>query len=255
MRQAQGLVDSVKSAQVARNVPFYLGEFNVEPNGTPDAMRQFIEIVQRQGWSWGVWTYKVAGPPGGKSLWGLYYAKAPLNALDPFGDTPEDLERKTAQIRTENMVLYSELQAALQVPPVAAQPITAWRSKVSRLAVLHKDLWSVAPTNEPGWRDATIGEDLFDKQPGFVWLRATLPNGKGPGRILSFGSADDNATVYLNGQKVGKHQGYQGTFEVPLDAAWRADGPNEIGVLIENTNAGGGLTGPVTLITPAPTQP
>ncbi len=64
--------------------------------------------------------------------------------------------------------------------------------------------------------------------------------------MVSFESVDDNATVYLNGKLLARHQGWDLPFSVPLAEAWKAEGRNVLAVLVENTNGRGGI-GPVNL--------
>ena len=109
------------------------------------------------------------------------------------------------------------------------------------------------PTDTTGadWRDASIGPDVFNRRRGFAWYRTALPALPGAHRRMHFESVDDNATVYLNGKQVGAHEGYGQPFDVPLDAAWNGAGPNELAVLVENTDGPGGIGGAVSLETVA----
>jgi|GEM_PF-176742 len=97
------------------------------------------------------------------------------------------------------------------------------------------------PTDGPGWGDATVDQDVFNQQKGFAWFRADLPMMPGPGRALFFNAVDDNATVYLNGKLLVHHEGWNESFSVPVDRAWKNGGPNHLAVLVENTAGGGGL--------------
>ena len=100
------------------------------------------------------------------------------------------------------------------------------------------------------WKSARSGDNTFNGRLGFSWFRATLPdikNATGKGRFLQFKSVDDNAVVYLNGQKLFDHSGWSDAFAVPLDKAWRDGGSNVIAVRVENTAGGGGITGAVNL--------
>ena len=58
---------------------------------------------------------------------------------------------------------------------------------------------------------------------------------------------DDNGTVYLNGQKLTAHTGWDSPFEVALDPAWRDGGPNVLVVFVQNIGGKGGITQPVTV--------
>ncbi len=106
-------------------------------------------------------------------------------------------------------------------------------------------------TTGAGWQDATTGPDAFNKQRGFAWYRTTLPALAGARRRLHFENVDDNGTIYLNGKQIGAHEGWGQPFDVSLDTAWHADGPNELAVLVENKDGTGGIQGPVMLQTVA----
>ena len=94
-------------------------------------------------------------------------------------------------------------------------------------------------TQDAGWKDAENGQDVFNNQPGWAWYRAELPDISGPHRILYFRGVDDNGTIYLNGQKLLHPIGWNDSFEVDLDKAWKEGGPNQLAVLVENTWGGG----------------
>ena len=102
-------------------------------------------------------------------------------------------------------------------------------------------------TGGAGWVDAQSGQDVFHGPAGFAWYRAALPDVPGPHRLLRVGSVDDNGTVYLNGKRLARHNGFRGSFDVLLDAAWRPGGPNVLAILDENVSGGGGIMGDVTL--------
>jgi len=57
--------------------------------------------------------------------------------------------------------------------------------------------------------------------------------------------------VYLNAKQVGTHEGYGQPFDVALDTAWQNAGPNELAVLVENTDGTGGIGGAASLETVA----
>lgn len=137
----------------------------------------------------------------------------------------------------------------LRVTPGQGQAITQWRFAPDR--GLPPTQVATMPTNTPEWMDTIIGLDEFTGQLGTLWFRATLRDSGQPHqgqRVLHFGSADDNATVYLNGQKLGEHQGYEGAFSfaVPPEL-WRRGRANELAVRVENTAGPGGLFRRVTL--------
>ena len=124
--------------------------------------------------------------------------------------------------------------------------ITNWRIKQDDTPALSHP---PTVTTGAGWTDGTTGPDIFQGRRGYAWYRTTLPDTPGPLRRLHFENVDDNATVYLNGTQIAAHQGWGAAFDAPLDAQWHPGGPNELAVLVQNTDGGGGIQGAVTLQT------
>jgi beta-galactosidase len=117
--------------------------------------------------------------------------------------------------------------------------IPAWRWKSGNdLADLAGD------TSGEGWKTLQPRQDVFGAQKSFAWFRSTLSpltvDSKTP-LVLRFEGVDDNATVYLNGQKLFSHQGWGQPFEVPLNGVWKSGVANELAVLVENTEGPGGI--------------
>ncbi len=83
-----------KELQGYRQVPMYIGEFNLEPQGTPDAMRNFTRELTADGWSWAMWTYKTDAKAGPMGQWGLYSREAKPVPLDPYTDSEAVTNRK-----------------------------------------------------------------------------------------------------------------------------------------------------------------
>ncbi len=110
-------------------------------------------------------------------------------------------------------------------------------------------------TSGAEWADVETGVDVFKGRVGFAWFRTVLSNPQGKGRVLSFENVDDNATVYLNGKKVGSHVGWGEEFEVDLTPAWEENGPNLLAVRVENTAGEGGIIGPVSFSDPLDNDP
>ncbi len=96
------------------------------------------------------------------------------------------------------------------------------------------------------WKDATGEDDVFGNRRGFAWFRTSLaPRAVAANTplVLRFFGVDDNATVYLNGQKFFTHQGWGQPFDVPINQAWKPNQANQVAVLIENTEGSGGIGG------------
>jgi beta-galactosidase len=118
--------------------------------------------------------------------------------------------------------------------------ITQWRWKAGRdMLALTED------TRGADWKNASATDDVFRQQNGFAWFRTTLTPVsavKAPA-VLRFAGVDDNATVYINGQQIFSHQGWNESFEVPLAGKLKPGVPNELAVLVENTENTGGIGG------------
>ena len=126
--------------------------------------------------------------------------------------------------------------------------VETWRWRPSEAGEAEAAAMAAPGLDFSGWREAAPGADVFDGQPGLAWFRADLgalpPGPTGRPRIY-FQSVDDNATVYLNGQRLVYHEGADAPFEVTLDSgqAWNLGGPNDLAVLVENTGGSGGIAG------------
>lgn len=94
-------------------------------------------------------------------------------------------------------------------------------------------------TDGKEWANASNGQDVFKNAVGYAWYHAPLPNIPGPSRTLHFAAVDDIATVWVNGQKMLHHEGWNDPFNIPLDSVWKEGGPNEVAVLVQNTYGGG----------------
>ncbi len=94
----------VQTESTRRNVPWYVGEFGLEPNGTPDVLAEMLGSARKQSIATSMWTFKTTwGGNGQQNLWGLYSNTKPIELLNMFTDSKADLIRKCAQYRTENL--------------------------------------------------------------------------------------------------------------------------------------------------------
>src|ERR1035441_6138317 len=118
-----------------------------------------------------------------------------------------------------------------------------WRWITDKTAGADAEKMTDPSLDTSDWKEATIGRDVFGGAQGFAWFRANLPAGQ-DAPILYFEGVDDNATLYLNGNKLATHEGWNDPFEVDLKPAWKPGGPNVLAVLVENTGGGGGIMGP-----------
>lgn len=106
---------SVDKERQRRQVPFYVGEFGLEPGGKPETEATLIKAMDDKGVSWSQWTYKVIfGGRGGLTLWSLVGNAAPVDTLDPYRDSEAELVRKSAQVRSEHLAVNEPLAQAFR---------------------------------------------------------------------------------------------------------------------------------------------
>ena len=141
----------------------------------------------------------------------------------------------------------------IETAPAAPQgtQITHWRwmNDDTGMADAAKMADPALDASAGDWKDAASGDDVFKGRVGFAWFRTTLPEGAKT-HTIHFDCVDDNATVYLNGQRLVRHEGWDDPFDVDLAPAWKKGGPNLLAVLVENTAGAGGITAPVYLLDP-----
>lgn len=109
VKGVQTLMTTASAKQAVTKTPIYLGEFNVEPYGKADMVKEFITNLQAKDMSWSIWTYKMAGVKGRGSLWGLYSAPKKMRRINPFYDTKEEIFKKIQLLRTEHFELNRDL--------------------------------------------------------------------------------------------------------------------------------------------------
>jgi glycosidase len=83
---------------------------------------------------------------------------------------------------------------------------------------------------------------------GWGWFARSLDLARIPGPMsLVFAGVDDEATVWVNGQEVGGHNGYREPFALDVSRALH-EGSNTFVVLVKDPSGGGRIYEPVTLI-------
>jgi hypothetical protein len=102
-------VERMKPQQLQKGTPLYIGEFNIEPHSSPETMKGILDAYEKEGWSWSVWMYKMVRSGGDASMWGLYRNPNPIEPLDPYRDSIDELIRKSQQVRTERLEPYPGL--------------------------------------------------------------------------------------------------------------------------------------------------
>ena len=94
-----------------------------------------------------------------------------------------------------------------------------------------------------------INTDVFNLKEGYGWFTTIIPQQPaGTSKItLSFKSVDENATVFINGKQVFKHDGWNQPFEVNITDVATLKAPIQLSVFIENYSNEGGIDQPVKI--------
>ncbi|MFN4178767.1 MAG: beta-galactosidase [Armatimonadota bacterium] len=130
-----------------------------------------------------------------------------------------------------------------------AQELAEWRmNKTQRIA---EDAPEIQPDfDDKSWTLVQVGRG---HQPEIgarecAWFRTEFELDKvEPDLMLLFEGVDDNAWVWLNGQKVGEHFGWDEPFIMPIAKAAK-QGRNVLVVGVENKDGPGGIYAPVWLV-------
>jgi beta-galactosidase len=174
------------------------------------------------------------------------------------------------------------LACLLLVPFVASAPAdrirwdAGWKFQIEKVASETEGIaitdwsWNPAPdgTNSDSApqiqyaaQPVKVGTDVFHGKRGFAWFHTlytqalpgnNLPADKQLPWVLHFASVDDNATVWVNGQKLTHHEGWDDAFDAPISSIWNFNGSNHIDVLVENTDGMGGIYRRVALLQQKP---
>lgn len=106
-------VDYMKRGHVRLGVPMFLGEFNHEPWGSPRSLSTMIEALERQKVSWALWTYKLVQAHGTQTMWAVYRNEQPVEPVDPFRDSEQEIIDKCQRYRTAKLQAYPGLLDAI----------------------------------------------------------------------------------------------------------------------------------------------
>jgi glucan 1,3-beta-glucosidase len=102
--------------QARFKLPLYVGEWSViqEAAGGGPMTRRHVTEMDRRGWSWALWIYKQANKDPVRECWSFYRNDKPIDMPDVTRDDAETLVKKFEQFRTERLVAYEPLRAALK---------------------------------------------------------------------------------------------------------------------------------------------
>ncbi len=129
-----------------------------------------------------------------------------------------------------------------------AQGPTGWRFKPANVTGLDVPLPDDLASGD--WKPVQPGDYILQAEQ-YGWFRADLGSDpEGAEKVLTFESVDEDATVFLNGKRIGKHIGFGTEFTAPVREAWRAGGPNTLVVLVYNGSGLGGINGGVVFARP-----
>ncbi|MCR8556596.1 beta-galactosidase [Mucilaginibacter sp. BJC16-A38] len=99
------------------------------------------------------------------------------------------------------------------------------------------------------WKKYTIGADAFGQKEGFGWFQTIIPAQREDltKLILNFRSVDENATVFINGEQLSHHEGWNTPFSVEVNDPTILKKPMTLSVFIENYSNEGGIDQPVKI--------
>lgn len=144
--------------------------------------------------------------------------------------------------------------AALAQKPAIRIPLDGnWQFKVDSAKQGLKGKWFSIDHERSGWASVPT-PDFWEGYPGMAsydgwgWFARTFIVDRTDIPLsIHFAGVDDEAEVWVNGNRVGEHTGYSDPFALDLSTAIRR-GQNLVVVLVKDNGGGGGIYRPVTLI-------
>lgn len=100
----------IKELQGYRNAPLYIGEFNLEPHGNPEVLKEYLGELDKANLNWALWTFKTIASGGPMGQWGIFSAPGPVDPLNPFADSEEQMIEKLKGVRTEKIRIVPGLE-------------------------------------------------------------------------------------------------------------------------------------------------
>jgi beta-galactosidase len=98
------------------------------------------------------------------------------------------------------------------------------------------------------WQDYSSGDDVFEDKPGVAWFQTTISRLSGYHQFLEFPGANQDVTVYLNGQLASRHPRWGEPFSLKLDSALDGGSPVTVTLLVRNHDGRGGVDKGVQLV-------
>ena len=135
-RAIDGYIGDIEALRQSRTVPFYLGEFGLEPHGTPALVAGLVDALGQKSISWSLWTYKIgeARRRGAEPV-GAVPERQAGHAAGPVPDSEAEWISKCAQLRTEALDENTALAQALRGAARTGRLLTKARgsSKIGHL--------------------------------------------------------------------------------------------------------------------------
>jgi beta-galactosidase len=162
-------------------------------------------------------------------------------SLALFGSLPAQAQRERLRFDTGwKFHMVGESVGEPPASPVAGTPVEKWRwKKAGDVAAETADV-TRPDFDDSTWPSVQTAPYALGQENSFGWFRTVVPNAP-TAPVIHFESVDDNATVYLNGQKLSEHSGWDDPFDVDLTPAWKPTGPNIVTVLVGNVGGSGGM--------------
>ncbi len=102
-KHLDSILAGMVKARSEREVPLYVGEFNIEPHATGAMMKKFVDAFDKAGISWALWTYKSAMRGGGGGMWGWFRSPRTIQTINPYTDSVDQILEKIASLGTEHL--------------------------------------------------------------------------------------------------------------------------------------------------------
>lgn len=140
----------------------------------------------------------------------------------------------------------------MQKKELPLQLVGTWRFAIDSLDHGLAEEWFKAGIDRSGWREIDL-PDFWDRYnlasyDGVGWYARTFEvHDTAAPMTLYFGGVDDDADVWINGEKVGSHAGYADAFFFDVTPFLRS-GVNELVVRVVDKGGPGGIYKPITLI-------
>ena len=98
-------------------VPVYIGEFNFFENA--EVWRYGLELFERNGWSWTIWSYKASGRGEDIHCWGLYSQRRDAEDTATPDDSANKMRERWARLAptsafTRNDLLFNVIRSVLR---------------------------------------------------------------------------------------------------------------------------------------------